>query len=65
VEWYRPYVRPVWLTAEAFAALRLTLTVRECQYEVTRPGFRVRTVTLVTTLLDAKAYPAEKLALLG
>jgi hypothetical protein len=62
VEWYRPYVRPAWMTAEAFAALPLTLTVRECRYEVTRPGFRVRTVTLVTTLLDPDAYPAEELA---
>jgi hypothetical protein len=64
VEWYRPYVRPVWMTAEAFAALPLVLMVRECQYEVTRPGFRVRTITLVTTLLEAGAYPAEDLALL-
>jgi hypothetical protein len=62
VEWYRPYVPPAWMTAEAFAALPLTLTVRECRYEVTRPGFRVRTVTLVTTLLDAEVYPAEELA---
>jgi hypothetical protein len=55
-------MRPVWMTAEEFAALPLTLTVRECRYQVTRPGFRVRTVTLVTTLLDADAYPAEELA---
>jgi Transposase DDE domain len=64
VEWYRPYVRPAWMSAEAFAALPLTLTVRECQYRVTQPGFRVRTITLVTTLLDAEVYPAEDLAAL-
>ena len=64
VEWYRPYVRPAWMTAEEFAALPLTLTVRECQYQVTQPGFRVRTITLVTTLLDAEIYPAEDLAAL-
>jgi hypothetical protein len=64
VEWYRPYVRPAWMSAEAFAALPLTLTVRECQYRVTQPGFRVRTITLVTTLLDAGVYPAEDLAAL-
>jgi Transposase DDE domain len=62
VEWYRPYVRPVWMTAEEFAALPLALTVRECRYRVDRRGFRVRTVTLVTTLLDAEAYPVEDLA---
>jgi Transposase DDE domain len=64
VEWYRPYVRPVWMTAEEYATLPLTLTVRECQYQVTQPGFRVRTITLVTTLLDAEIYPAEDLAAL-
>jgi hypothetical protein len=64
VEWYRPYVRPAWMTAEEYAALPLTLTVRECQYQVTQPGFRVRTITLVTTLLDAEIHPAEDLAAL-
>ena len=62
VEWYKPYVRPVWMTAEEFAALPITLLVRECQYEVARRGFLVRTITLVTTLLDAQAYPADDLA---
>src|SRR5262249_5902740 len=64
VEWYRPYVRPAWMAAEAFVALPLTLTVRECQYRVTQAGFRVRTITLVTTLLDVPIYPAEDLAAL-
>jgi hypothetical protein len=64
VEWYRPYVRPAWMSDEAFATLPLTLTVRECQYRVTQPGFRVQTITLVTTLLDAEVYPAEDLAAL-
>jgi Transposase DDE domain len=64
VEWYKPYVRPVWMTADEYAALPVTLTVRECQYQVTQPGFRVRTITLVTTLIDADAYPADELAML-
>jgi len=64
VEWYKPYVKPVWMTADEYAALPETLTVRECRYQVTRPGFRVRTITLVTTLLDADVYPAEELATL-
>lgn len=64
VEWYKPYVRPAWMTEEEYATLPLTLAVRECRYQVARPGFRVRTVTLATTLLDAEAYPAEDLAAL-
>jgi Transposase DDE domain len=62
VEWYKPYARPNWLSAEEYAALPLTLMVREARYAVDQPGFRVRTVTLVTTLLDAAAYPLEDLA---
>lgn len=52
------------MTADEYAALPVTLTVRECQYQVTQPGFRVRTITLVTTLIDADAYPADELTML-
>jgi len=36
--------------------------VREVSFQVTQPGFRTQSVTLVTTLLDAKVYPAWALA---
>jgi len=62
VEWFKGYQPPPWMTAEAFAALPLTVRVRELRYAVDRPGFRVRSVTLVTTLLDPIAYPADALA---
>jgi len=62
VEWFKPGGRPAWLTAEEFAALPTTLVLRELRYAVGRPGFRTRSVTLVTTLLDPAAYPLEALA---
>ncbi len=62
VEWFKPEGRPGWMTAEEYAALPETLAVRELRYRVGRPGFRTRTVTLVTTLLDAALYPLEALA---
>jgi hypothetical protein len=62
VEWFRPVEVPAWLSAEDFAALPATLRVRELRYAVARPGFRVRQVTLVTTLLDPQVYAAEQLA---
>lgn len=62
VEWLRPVEAPAWLSAAARAALPLTLRIRELRYTIARPGFRVRTVTLVTTLLDPVRYPKEKLA---
>ena len=62
VEWYRPYPRAEWLSAADYAALPLSLPVRELRYKIDRPGFRVKVVTLATTLLDPEAYPAEELA---
>ena len=62
VDWLRPVDVPSWLSPEGWAALPATLRVRELRYAVARPGFRVRQVTLVTTLLDPQAYPAERLA---
>jgi hypothetical protein len=62
VEWFRPETVPAWMSAEAWATLPSSLRVRELRYTIARPGFRVRTVTLVTTLLDAERYPKSKLA---
>jgi hypothetical protein len=62
VEYFKPKERPDWLTAEQYAALPESIVVRELRYEVSRPGYRTRVVTLVTTLLDAEAYPAAELA---
>ena len=62
VEWIKPESRPEWMTAEQYEALPETLTVRELRYQVGQPGFRTREVTLVTTLIDAAAYPLEALA---
>lgn len=62
VEWFKPKVCPSWLTEEQFSALPLTLLVRELQYTIERTGFRVKQVTLTTTLLDAERYSAEQLA---
>jgi hypothetical protein len=45
-----------------FASLPGFITVREVRYRVQRPGFRVTTVTLVTTLLDAETYTVDALA---
>jgi hypothetical protein len=45
-----------------YDALPETLILRELRYRVTQRGYRTRAVTLVTTLLDAEAYPADELA---
>lgn len=42
-----------------FKKFPLQLTVRIVRGSLYQPGFRVRQVTLVTTLLDAQLYPAQ------
>jgi hypothetical protein len=62
VEYFKPLVRPVWMNEDEYRALPESILVRELRYRITAPGFRTREVTLVTTLLDAEAYPADALA---
>jgi Transposase DDE domain len=62
VEYYKPKERPEWMSAEQYESLPASIVVREVRYEVRRPGYRTRVVTLVTTLLDPRRYPAEELA---
>jgi hypothetical protein len=62
VEWFKPVACPRWMTQEQFALLPASLTVRELRYAITRNGFRVKQVMLVTTLLDEHRYQAAELA---
>jgi hypothetical protein len=60
----KPKAKPKWMSEEAYAALPAELTVRVVRYRVESPGFRVGEVAVVTTLLDAAAYPADAVATL-
>ncbi len=62
VEWFKPKDHPEWMTKAEYETLPESLTVRELRYDVGRPGFRTRRVTLATTLVDSEAYPLEALA---
>jgi hypothetical protein len=50
------------MTDDEYAKLPEHLIVRQLRYQVGRPGFRTKEVTLVTTLLDADLYPLLELA---
>jgi Transposase DDE domain len=58
----KPKRCPDWMTAAQYALLPGELLVRELRYSIGGSGFRVREVTLVTTLLDADEYPLVELA---
>ncbi len=62
VHWLKPKCRPKWMNAEQFASLPASIPIREVRYTIKRRGFRIRRVTLVTTLLDPEPYSKEELA---
>jgi hypothetical protein len=62
VEWFKPEQCPRWMDPAAYRALPDSIVVREVRYQINRPGFRVRELTVVTTLLDPGEYPVEELA---
>ncbi len=61
-EYFKPAQRPEWMTPAQYAALPDSLLVRELRFRVRIPGRRTRVVTVVTTLTDARRYPAKELA---
>jgi hypothetical protein len=51
-----------WMALEQWLGLPETLTVRILQVRIHLPSSRVKTITLMTTLLDPIAYPAREIA---
>ena len=64
VEIVKPHNRPRHLSPERFASIPSKMVVRVVRYTVQQPGWRSREIKLMTTLLDARAYPAAELAAL-
>jgi hypothetical protein len=62
--WRKGYQQSDIVTAAQWRALPEQITVRILRFQATVRGFRNRKITLVTTLLDPVAYPAEELAAL-
>jgi len=59
--WTKGYQQSQILSASEWALLPAQITVRILRFTATIRGFRSRRITLVTTLLDPKLYPAEQL----
>lgn len=62
--WTKPWLwqRPRYLPKALWRRLPKEIEVRVVRFTLAVPGFRTQSVTLVTTLLDPLAYPAEELA---
>jgi len=61
ITWTRPK-RPPWMSPEQYDQIPETLTLREVQFQVTVPGCRVQTLTVITTLTDPTVYSREDIA---
>jgi len=62
--WRKPLQACRSLSQRAYAALPGEIRLRQVCYRLTQPGFRPTRITVITTLLDAQQYPAEKIAAL-
>jgi putative transposase len=60
VVWAKP-ARPDWMSAEDYATFPDSIEVREVRTAVTQPGFRVKSLVVVTTLVDAEVYTKDDL----
>jgi hypothetical protein len=60
--WSKPQSCPAGCSREDYRRLPAQLEIREVRITMTADGHRPKTITLVTTLLDPVAYPAEELA---
>jgi len=61
VRWSKPQ-QPTWMTPEQFASLPDDLVLREVRVRVRQKGFRTQSLVVVTTLTDAREYPAAQIA---
>jgi putative transposase len=61
VTWTRPE-RPAWMDQETYERMPESIEVREVHVQINRPGFRVESLVVVTTLTDADAYPCDDIA---
>jgi IS4 transposase len=61
IVWLKPQ-RPEWMDADTYAAMPASIQLREIRKKVSTPGYRVKSLNVVTTLLDAETYSTEDLA---
>ena len=61
VIWTKPEQIPAWMTRAEYDTMPGRITIREFRVRVADKTKRVRSLVMVTTLLDAKTYPAKAL----
>jgi hypothetical protein len=62
VNWHRGKAAPSWLSRDEWNDVPRHMAVREIDIHIEEKGFRTRSLVVVTTLLDARRYPASAIA---
>jgi hypothetical protein len=64
LQWRKPanWQKPAYMPKALWERLPKELSVRMVRFTLRIPGYRTKSVTLITTLLDPVAYPAAELA---
>jgi putative transposase len=61
IQWRRPQ-KPDWMDRETYDRIPRSLTLRQIEVGVNQPGFRVESLTVVTTLTDPQTYTRDDIA---
>jgi Transposase DDE domain len=61
VIWNKPEAAPDWMSRAEYEAMPARLVIREVRVRVQDPTKRVRRLVIVTTLTEARTYPAKEL----
>jgi hypothetical protein len=61
IQWNKGAKASPWLSPAQWLALPKTLTLRAVKGSLYQKGYRVRQVTIITTLLDPQLYPAREI----
>lgn len=61
IQWKKGNIASPWMAPLQWQALPNTLTLRAVKGSLYRKGFRVRQLTVITTLLDPQEYPAQEI----
>jgi putative transposase len=61
IVWQRPQ-KPTWMDAETYQKIPETIVLREHRFSITEPGFRTKSMVVITTLLDDQEFSKEDVA---
>jgi len=59
--WQRPS-RPPWMDLETYQSIPEQITLREIKFSITEPGFRTKSLIIMTTLTDPTEFSTEAIA---